>query len=179
MAHEVDIEELQPLDEELLDAEEELAAAEHALDDESDVTVEVEPEPVPIGRGIAFDFATNRVVLGGHGPLETRRDASIRTWIHKCLLTHEGAHPIHPDGYGLPNALSEYLGDPLPDLGQLERDISDALLFHPSITEVRDFEAVLHEVEGGDAAVEVRFVAEIDDGSDLEFATTLGSGEVL
>lgn len=172
-----EIEELLPLDEDL-SAEDELAAADDAIDGD-DLVLDIEPEPQPIGRGIAFDWTRREVVMSGHGPSETLREATVKGWIEKCLNTHEGAHPIHPEGYGLAHPLGTYLGGPLPDLGQLERDISDALLFHPAITEVKDFSVYPHDREEGDMAADVRFTAELDDGSEMDFETTLASGEVL
>lgn len=134
-----------PDDDEVVSASTLLAQAETLLagDYETDDLVVSEGEAPPLGAAPAFDFSTNRWITGGgYGPLMTREDRTLSFWIEKCLRTDRGAHPVHPDGYGMIRPF-DLIGMPMDDLPltDLFDRIRDALTFHPRIVDVTDFEA--------------------------------------
>jgi hypothetical protein len=166
-----DTEDLDP-DEEL-DALEGDSAADPLIEDADAVDlVLAEVPPPPLGRAWAFDFQTGSFLLNqAHGPLETRGLATLRGWIEKCLMTARGAHPIHPPEYGV-EGLTDVIGEAAsPGVAAgLEEGIRDALLFHPRITDVRDFDAYLGTVEDGDEdALYLSFTVVTEDDERLDF----------
>jgi hypothetical protein len=182
-----EVQELFPDDEEQT-PEEELFAVEEALDAQTldldaDLAVTLEPPPQPIGRAWAYDFDAGQHILSGHGPLTVHGDQTLMVWIEKCIRTQAGAHPIHPPGYGLAKPLNDYLGEHTDanSLVDLEQDISDALTFHPAITRIEDFEVTLGPDRQGEdnAAAQISFSVQRDDGTDLQFDMTTTSGETL
>jgi hypothetical protein len=148
--------------------------------DESDVSdiVVADDAPPPLGLSWAFDFQAGTFLLnGGHGPLETRGLATLRGWVEKCLMTARGAHPIHPPDYGV-EGLLEVIGEAASDgvAGDLEDRIRDALLFHPRISDVTDFDAYMGDPEeddehdsADDETLFVSFTVVTDDEDILEF----------
>ena len=160
--------------------DEALARADKAAELEDDAELIVDPPLHPLGRSLVL---TGSGVQGsGHGPLEVTGEANLRIWIEKCMRTHEGAHPIHPGGYGLQRPIHDYLGEEaeFTQLTELEGDVRDALLFHPSITDLIDFNVqVESDPASADAMAQISFGVVRDDGSQLDFGTTLNSGEVL
>lgn len=127
--------------------------------------IEEEPPP-PLGRSWAFDFSQPGFATeSGNGPLETRGLDTLRMWIAKCLVTARGAHPVHPDGYGLEFPF-DIIGNPFDsfDAADLEERIETALTFHPRITGIEDFETVYEE---GDEALFVSFTVLLDEEESL------------
>jgi hypothetical protein len=95
-------------------------------------------EPAPPGRSWLFDMGTERFVLHGGRPQETRGTATLVQWIDKFLHTQRGALAIHPDWFGLPDPY-DWFGRPVRELsGQdLLRDVQP-ITNHPNIAEVVD-----------------------------------------
>lgn len=162
------------------DAADDFDAFEDGLEGDEDAELIVEPEPVTLGRAIVLDFNNGGVKLSGRGPMEVRGEASLRLWIEKCLRTHEGAHPIHPEGYGLERPIMDYIGLPEAEMvtGDLEEDIRDALIYHPSINDIENFELAVEDGEGEPYAL-ITFDVIRDDGTREDFDLTLNTGEVL
>jgi hypothetical protein len=157
-----------PEEEEPVAPEEALAEMEQALLDEpAEADLIVGAPPPPLGRSWAFDWQLRNFARGqGHrGPQPTRGEATLQQWIIKALRTARGAHPVAPETYGVPQASIEgMVGGPVgvvpPDL---EQRVTDALLEHPRITEVRDF-AYEHDPSGD--WLRVGFSFELDGGED-------------
>jgi len=158
------------------DAEDELARTQNALLDDG-LELTIEPEVPPVGRSWAYDFKNGTFLKAGHGPLTTRREATLKTWVEKCIRTHRGAHPIHPDGYGLEQPLEDFLSHPELTTHELEEAIVDALTFHPQITAVKNMVIQTGDTIEGDAAVEIAFTVVQNDETDITFKTTLSTGE--
>jgi hypothetical protein len=156
-----------PADDPIVDPDADLAASDDInaldLDESDDVIVAQEPLP-PIGRSWAFDFSEDSFFTGGgHGPLRTYDDETLRGWIEKTLHTAKGAHPVYPSDYGMTSPFGT-IGHALTsaDLGGLEADIRDALTFHPRIDEVTDF---AFDKQEDDEALFVTFTYVRDDGT--------------
>lgn len=149
-----------------LSATEALQALELSLEAQPsavDLVVSVDPPP-PIGRSWAFDFRSRSfVTAGSRSPLQTRDLQTLGGWIEKCLNTARGAHPVHPDGYGLPAGLP-MIGGPQGALpADLEDRITDALTFHPRITGVRHF---AYDYDPDEEWLAVSFTVLVDGGLD-------------
>ena len=99
------------------------------------------------------------------GPVETRGIDTLRGWIAKCLVTSRGAHPIHPDGYGMESPF-DMIGSTFTefDTSDLEDRIREALTFHPRISGIEDFETEFAE---GDEALFVAFQVLLDNEESL------------
>lgn len=98
-----------------------------------------EDQAAPLGRSWAFDFASKRFVQRSAGVAQTRGLGTLRQWIEKCLRTDRGAHPIHPDDYGMERPF-DLIGQSLASASadDLQARIEDALVFHPQIVAVQD-----------------------------------------
>lgn len=145
---------------------------EELLGDE-DAELIVEPEPVQLPRTMVLD-PNGGLMMTGRGPALVRGDANLRGWVQKCLLTHEGAHPIHPAGYGVETPLIEYVGFE-PDeseLGEMAEVIREALTFHPLISDIDNFTVTIDETDDS-AYAEIRFDILKSDGSREEFDMNL------
>lgn len=130
-----------------------------------DVIVE-EVSPPPFGRSWAFDFSIPGFTTEqGSGPLETRGLDTLRGWIAKCLVTARGAHPIHPDAYGLERPF-DLIGQPFDAFNNsdLEDRIINALTFHPRISGIEEFATYFEE---GDDALYVGFRVLLDNEEEL------------
>ena len=144
-AEEEVVESLLPVEDEPPSPEEELARAEEEAEEfpESDDLIATEEERLPIARSWAFDFERGRFKRGeAQGPTEVFGVMTLRYWIEKCLHTARGAHPIHPEDYGIDRGGRGVIGSPMSGAhgADLEERIRDALLYHDAITEVTDFE---------------------------------------
>ena len=162
------------------DAEDEYEALSDSFDGEEDAQLVVEPPPPPLGRTIVLDFNAGGVMMSGRGPMEVRGESNLRVWIEKCLRTHEGAHPIHPEGYGLETPLNAYLGVTASEIevGEVEDAVRAALVYHPAIDDIEDFEMVINEDEP-EAYAEITFNVVRDDGTREDFDMTLQTGEAV
>lgn len=144
-----------------------LAALENALEtfpNQVDLVVSVDP-PQPVGRSVAYDFATRSLIKssGQLGPTETRGLATLGTWIEKCLRTARGAHAIHPAGYGLPASVESIIGTPVGTIpADLEQRIREALTFHPRISDIESFS---YDWEDDDDVLQIFMVIVLDDDS--------------
>ena len=155
------------------DVDDDIAALEDlpAFDDDTseDLVVD-EPEPEPIGKSWAFDFV-NGVFLfvSAQGPSATWGETTLRYWIEKCLRTPRGALPIHDPDYGM-EGLRGLIGA-IPDevIADLEPRVRDALLFHPRITDILDFET---EYDPMNEHVEVSFTVVTDEEGIEEFTVS-------
>jgi hypothetical protein len=156
---------LVPEDDEPLDPEQEALETERELElfPEAEDLVVAEERP-PLGRSWAFDFAAGRFLVSGstaRGPLATWGDATLRGWIAKALRTARGAHPIHPDDYGM-EAPYGPVGRPVTlGAGGYEQDVRDALTYHPLIQDVIDFRA---EADPDEEFLAVSFTVVREDG---------------
>lgn len=169
-----EVETFLPTDDEPPSAEDALAALERSLDDDPDLDdfIVAEDAPQPVGKSWAFDFVTGRFVKGGgRGPLATHHYTTLRTWIEKCLRTDRGAHPIHPPDYGMERPF-DMIGQHVDDVlgGDLEGRVTEALLFHPRITDVRDFAA---DYDPNDEHAFLSFTAVLDDDTELPVEVVL------
>lgn len=165
------VEQLLPIDDVPLEPEEELELLDDELESfpDADDIVVTEEEPPPIGRSWAFDFQHNRFERGvrAQGPLETHGQTTLRYWVEKCLRTARGAHPIHPEDYGMNDPTGNF-GLPLAEAkgANLEGDIRDALTFHPNIVDVTDFYSASNPDED---YLAVSFTVVLDDETALQF----------
>jgi hypothetical protein len=164
-----DVLQLLPEDDEPPTAEEAFDEMEESIEDfpdEDDLVVET-PEPQPVGRSWSFDYANRSFISAvmGHGPAATYGDETLRQWITKCLMTDREAHPIHSDQYGV-DGLAELVGTPVDDLntGDYEQRIREALLYHPRIADVREFQ---WEIDPDDEGVFATFEVVLDDDETL------------
>lgn len=150
-------------------AEEAFATAEEAVEGD-DLVVSVEPQPEPLGRSWAFDFSSKRFVMAGHSPVETRREQTLLYWAEKCLRTPQGGSPIEPADYGF-DSPSELFGETIDaaEVGTLEDKVREALLFHPAITGIENFE-LLPDEEDGEVRL-VNFQIVLDDETRLGINT--------
>jgi hypothetical protein len=174
MAEELDIEAFFP-SEEGIAADEVLDASTEGIEsDLIDEDVEVtEAAPDPIGRTWAFDFSERKFQTSGQAPTAIRGEVAVVGWVEKCLHTAEGAATVHPPGYGLPRPIADYIGEDPYDLEEVETDIEEALTFHPAIKSVEEIEIGFGETEQGDQAAEVSFIIVLDDGSQVDFETSI------
>lgn len=128
-------------------AEETLQQLEDALDPSNRVDLLVERDPpLPVGRSWQFDFLAGRFLpeTTSHGVKETHGEATLRSWVEKCLATARGAHPIHKKPGEVPRygmtRLDDLVGGPVVyPPADLEDRIRDALTFHPRIVDIADF----------------------------------------
>jgi hypothetical protein len=162
------------------DAEDEYEALSDSFDGEEDAELVVEPPPAPLGRTVVLDFNTGEVVMNGRSPMEVRGESNLRVWIEKCLRTHEGAHPIHPEGYGMEVPLNSYLGVTASqiEVGEVEDAVRAALIYHPAIDDIENFEMVIDD-DAADAYAEITFNVIRDDGTREDFDMTLETGEAV
>jgi hypothetical protein len=150
-------------------------APEQALDEVLDLDLDQDEElellqpdvePPPLGRSWAFDFAQGKFVTErGRGPIETYGVHTLHTWIEKCLRTDAGAHPIYGDDYGIVDPY-EILGNPIGQVDEVEMEgkVREALLFHPRIADIDDFEV---EIDQDAGAALVSFTVILDDQDEL------------
>jgi hypothetical protein len=164
------VEQILPSDDEPLAEDEELAELEDSLDtlpDEDDLIITA-PPPDPVGRSWAYDFQHRHFVhaSGGHAPVATFGEATMRGWIEKVLHTDRGAHPIHPDEYGIERS-GGIFGGPVAQFptGDYEHRIREALLFHPRIVDVGSF---AWDIDPMDEAISCEFVVTLDDETEIE-----------
>lgn len=135
---------LTPLDDEPLTPEEMFRLAEEDIEERPETTdVLVEPPP-PIGRGWALDPNKPGFVMSPQhrGPLTTHGLGTLRTWITKVLHTERGVFPIYSTEFGMTRPF-DLIGQPGSEtaVADYEDRVRDALLFHPRITEIREFRA--------------------------------------
>lgn len=156
-----------PLGDEPVSAEDELALVDADILALGNEAVVQEDPPPPLGRGWAFDFGGGTGFRSGkgQGPQLTYGIDTLRVWCEKALRTDRGAHPIHPDDYGMDNPYGAIgmFHDEDPDL---EQRVVDALTFHPRITAVRD---IVRSYDADDEYLSLSFTIVLDDGSEAVF----------
>jgi hypothetical protein len=163
-----------PGDDEPATPDEEFENFERSVEDEpSDVIVALDDKP-PLGRSWAFNFGTPQGFEnkpGGKGPTQTFGLDTLRHWIDKVMHTDRGAHPIHPPEYGVEGAFA-MIGRSAesPEFASYEQRLREALLFHPRITDLTDFEV---EIDPDDEVVTVTLTVTVDDETELPVAVTL------
>lgn len=110
--------------------------------DPSAVSLTEDVDPAPLGRSWAFDMGSDRFLLHGARPQETRGLATLLGWIDKYLHTQKGALPIHPSWFGMTDPYSLF-GMPVAELsvGDLQRDL-DGMTNHPNIAGVTDVDLI-------------------------------------
>lgn len=126
------------------------------------------PTSPSIGKSYAFDFAHGHFYPSSSGGVQSTLGlTTLRFWVEKCLSTPKGAFPIHDDDYGL-EGMDEIIGRQydagvVADLG---RWITEALLYHPSIASVTNFQAAQ---DPNDETLFVSFTVVTDQGDALTF----------
>ena len=151
------------------------------LAEDEDAELILEDAPHALGRTLVLDSNRSGFVKRGRGPMTVRGEVALREWIEKCLRTHEGAHPIHPAGYGLEEMLADYIGDSVEtlDLDDFEDAVRDALTYHPAIDDIENFDFnIVDDDEDDTAYAEIVFDVIRDDGTRENFDMTLNDGEV-
>jgi len=140
---------------------------------QDDVVVETQPQVYSLGRSWQFDFNARRFVRGrARSPLPITGVAQLRQWIEKTLYTERGALPIHSDDYGLEGA-DALIGQPFTSGASalLRIRVEEAMLFHPKIIGVENFDAqVSHD---DDETIMVSFTVQLDNGDLVAFDTRL------
>lgn len=137
-------------------------------DFEGEDVVVADEEAPPIGRSWRYDWVSHRFRdQTSRGIVATRGHSTLQGWIEKALRTDRGAHPIHPDNYGLERAGAE-IGMPehLVDVADLEERVHACLTFHPAIVNVREFEA---EFDEDAEALYMTFTVVLDDDEEIAF----------
>jgi hypothetical protein len=104
--------------------------------------------------------------------LETRGISTLQGWIEKCLRTARGAHPIHPEDYGI-EMPDNAIGRAHDFDTDLELRIREALQFHPRIADVTDF---VREDDPDDEFITVSFTVVLDDDSSFPLNTVVLNG---
>lgn len=130
--------------------------------------VVTDAEPAPLGRSWAYDFSHKRFLQRPGGTVQTRGITTLRQWIEKCLRTDRGAHPIHPDDYGMERPF-DLIGQGLASASKddLQARIEDALTFHPQIVGVQDMDLTY---DPDDPSLNVSFTVVLRD--DQQIAVT-------
>lgn len=127
-----------------------------------------------IGVDFAFDYETGQHVFEG-GTVSLCDDLeSIRQYIQNVLRTEAKVHKVYTkeesDVFGI--SLFEYLGSKILPLGyinsELKREVTELLLKHPQIDEVKDWES--QKIKKG---LEVSFTVVLTDGSLIETTQTI------
>lgn len=148
-------------------AAEEVDPFDTAASDDGSVeeVVVTQPAPAPLAKSWAFDFNLGQFFHAGQrGPTPTFGLVTLRYWIEKCLMTERGGSLIHSESYGI-EGLTELIGEPQGVLSATLRDrVTDALTFHPRISEVADFEITS---DPDNEYVEVSFTVITDEEDDL------------
>lgn len=167
----------------LLEIEDEPFGEDEELDaldnpEADDLVIMEEPDTDP-GRSWSFAYESGRYRFSpARGPIETHGEFTLREWIEKCLRTPRGRYPIYSDDYGMENP-ERGIGEQGEEAFEnLEGRISDALTYHPRISEIADFEFELQETVDAELIAVVSFTVILDDDSTLGFDTTLSSGEL-
>jgi hypothetical protein len=157
------------VDDELAQIEADLDAIPSQPDDFDMAVLPPEDDPQPIGRGWAYDWESKRFVRAPQGwqPMQTQGEQTLREWVAKCMRTQRGAHPVHPEDYGMDDPFL-LVGLPATDapVGQYEDDLRQALTFHPRIADVTDFSSSVDQDSG---TVQLTFTVVLDDDSEVTF----------
>lgn len=147
--------ELLPIeDEDLIEAADQLAAAEASVLDNPFDTSAPAPAPIPMGRSWLWDPEAERYVRLGNSPVEVRGVDALRQWMYAALQTAQGAHAILPASFGIENP-EDWIGvvDPTDALATFEPRANDALIQHDRIEELDDLTAT-YDPDGGVITIE-------------------------
>jgi hypothetical protein len=167
---------LVPADVEALSPQDIIDALGEALDGRArpDLFI-VDPDtPPPFGRSWEYDFLNFHWhrPRQGQGPILTEGLHTLEQWVYKCLITDRGAHPIHPAGYGMVRPF-DVVSDPMAGVPyeSLESRVYDALIYHPRISDVRNFVVLADDPD--DDVIEVQFDVILDDESVIPISTSV------
>jgi hypothetical protein len=132
------IPELLPVDQDLITADEELAAISEELGDDFDTYTEAAPRA--FGSTWAFDIRRRRFTRYGGAPVRVSGIDSLRVWIEFTLQLARLAHPIFTEDYGVDDPWT-LIGQPLTAelVADYEDYVTDALMQHDRIESVDDF----------------------------------------
>lgn len=157
---------LMPEAEEVVTAEEELAAAvESALAPDYPAVPGSPPEP--LGRTWRFDWARGRFVSRGASPAETEGQGAVEEWCMMALSSARGAHPVFGPDFGMEDPEGLIGGIPSSAaMTSLEERMRTALLQHDRVTAVEEFEADYDPASG--VVTIRRFVVVLDEDDTLE-----------
>lgn len=107
------------------------------------------PEPKPeglqgLGVTLAFNFQTGDLETVDGAVISLTGDAALRVWIEKALRTEREKYKVYPSGsqYGI--TLEPLIGSVLPRSfiqSELKRGVQEALLVHPNIAGISNFES--------------------------------------
>lgn len=126
------------------------------------------------GVDFTFDYETGQHVLEGGNACLCDDLESIRQYIQNVLRTEAKVHKVYTkeesDVFGI--SLFEYIGNKVLPLGyinsELKREVTELLLKHPQIEEVKDWES--QKIKKG---LEVSFTVILTDGSLIETTQTI------
>jgi hypothetical protein len=124
-------------DEDLLSADDQLAAAEASLSDDPFATAATQPPPIPFGRSWAWDRQRERYERLGTAPVEVRGLDALRQWVYNALSTAQGVHPIFSDEFGIEDP-DDWIGlvDPVDAIATFEPRAREAVQQHDRIEDL-------------------------------------------
>lgn len=161
--------------------DEDFEALNDSLEGEDEAELILDAPPHPLGRSMVIDFANGGLVRQGRSPMTVRGESNLQAWIEKCLRTHQGAHPIHPPGYGVETPIGDFLGTSIEDLdtGDLEDVVREALTFHPAIVDIENFEVGINEEDPDSPFGEITFDVVRDNDTRESIDVALTDSEVF
>lgn len=143
--------ELLPVDDEVIDADTDLDAAERSALEAALERLDAPDElpPVPFGRTWSFDFVRGRFNRRGSAPAEVRGLGAVEQWCLMAAHTARYAHGVFSDEFGMerPDSVIGQVDvrDEAEDYGERLRE---ALLVHDRITDVDRYSATYDPEEG-------------------------------
>jgi hypothetical protein len=165
-----------PADVETLTAQDIIDALGEALDGRArpDLFIADDSMAPPFGRSWEYDFLHFQWHRPGQGlgPIITTGLHTLEQWIYKCLITDRGAHPIHPSGYGMVRPF-DVVSDPMAGVPyeSLDSRVTDALVYHPRIKDVRNFEVI--DSDPDEDFIGIAFDVILDDESVIPIQTNV------
>lgn len=167
-----------PDEERDLSADDELDAAEAALDEqELGAPEEAGQPPVPFGRTWAFDFGRQRFSTRGAAPGEVRGHEALKVWLETAANTERFSSSLFSDEYGV-ERLDEVIGEIIPgeeELDGIEEALYEALTVHERVLDLDEFAA---EVED-DGTVTFSFRVVTDENETVDLLDLIARPEDL
>lgn len=104
------------------------------------VVPDPDADPIPLGRGWAFDWLAGEFRANGLSPAQVYDVDQLAMWIEKTVKTAKMTHPIYGDEYGMDDPTS-LIGQPYTAelVGEYIDMITDALTTHDRIVDVTNF----------------------------------------
>lgn len=131
------------------------------------------------GVDFLFDYETGQHIMKGSVLRECTDLQKVKQYIQNVLRTQANLYKVYTEGeidvFGL--SIYEYISQRSLPMGyinsELKREVTELLLKHPMISEVKDWKAK-REKQG----LNVSFTAVLTDGSVLETSQTVGGIDV-